>query len=358
MNRLWIRLSGAFALVVLVVMLIFSVMMRQTSGVWGDNSDVPPEVQAYFQELEREQPPIWGVTAVLVMVGTVAIIAGAWMSHTLTAPLSELEDAAEAIGQQNLSQRVSVKGSTEIKAVAIRFNEMAEQLEKEETLRSNLLADVAHELRNPLHILRGNLQAILDDVYPLSKEEIARLLDQTRHLTTLVDDLHDLAQAEAQQLSLLKRETDMATLVKETAVTFKPFAKNKNISLRVELLGATPHMVVDAARIRQAVHNLLNNALRHTPEGGMVTVQVEQVAEELQIRVQDSGAGIAPEQLPYVFERFYRTDSARSRDKGGTGLGLAIVKAIAEAHEGWVTAVSDGTGKGSQFDLYLPVDRN
>jgi signal transduction histidine kinase len=248
-----------------------------------------------------------------------------------------------------------VHGSQELQAAATAFNQMAEQLEQAETLRRNLLADVAHELRGPLHLLQGNLQAVLDDVYPLNKEEIARLFDQTCHLTRLVDDLHELAQAEAHRVSLHKQATDPAALVKETADLFRPELEAHEIALRVELLGALPIVEIDGARIRQVVHNLLSNALRHTPPGGEITVSVEHRQETLQISVRDSGEGIEPQHLPYVFDRFYRTDSGRSREKGGVGLGLAIVKAIVESHDGQVTVTSSGIGKGSTFTVALPV---
>jgi signal transduction histidine kinase len=230
---------------------------------------------------------------------------------------------------------------------------MAAQLETAEMLRQNLLADVAHELRHPVHVLNGNLQAILDDVYPLSKEEIARLVDQTQHLTALINDLHELAQAEAQQLPMHKQPTDVAQLVKDVTAVFKPAAAAKQIDLQVELLGAIPTLDMDASRMRQVLHNLLDNALRHTPGNGRIRITVEQAKAGLQIRVADSGTGIKPEDLPHVFDRFYRTDSARSREGGSAGLGLAIVRAIIEAQGGSVTAASPGLDQGSVFTLTL-----
>jgi signal transduction histidine kinase len=146
----------------------------------------------------------------------------------------------------------------------------------------------------------------------------------------------------------------MADLVKETAVSFKPVAAAKHVSLKVELLGATPYATVDSGRLRQAIHNLLTNALRHTPEGGKIRVTVEQSEETVHIIVKDSGSGIEPAHLPYVFDRFYRIDSARSRDKGGTGLGLAITKAIIEAHGGEISADSPGKNLGATFEIRLP----
>jgi signal transduction histidine kinase len=265
-----------------------------------------------------------------------------------------LEEGAQAITARDLSHRVPVQGSREIRAVADSFNQMAQRLETAESLRQNLLADVAHELRHPVHILKGNLQAILDDVYPLNKEEIARLVDQTQHLTALINDLHELAQAEAQQLPLHKQATDIAQLVKDVTAVFKPAAAAKQIELQVALLGAMPTIEVDTARMRQVLHNLLDNALRHTPGNGRVHITVEQTEAGLQIKVADSGAGIEPEALPHVFDRFYRTDSARSREQGSAGLGLAIVRAIVESHGGSVTVISPGLHQGSTFILTLP----
>jgi two-component system sensor histidine kinase BaeS len=354
MNRLWVRLSLAFAAVFIVAVFSIAVTIRLTNAVVTDPvTNPPPEVEAYFKRLRSEQP--WpGVTTMLGIVAVVAIGAGIWMSRRVTAPLAELEQAAQAVGQQDFSPRVSVHGSREMVAVATAFNEMAAQLEQAETLRHNLLADVAHELRHPVHVLQGSLQAILDDVYPLNKEEIARLSDQTHHLAVLVNDLHILAQAEAQKLPLLKKITNIAALVKETVAAFEPLVVAKNIAVRVELLGTMPDLAVDRARLRQAIHNLLDNALRHTPEGGAITVSVEQVQDAVKVRVHDTGEGIAAEQLPHVFDRFYRTDQARDHDRGGAGLGLAIVKANVEAHGGTVTATSPGVGRGSTFTISLP----
>lgn len=355
MNRLWMRLSLVFTAVVIVAIIGIFISFRLNNVALTDpNNPPPPEVIAYFEEFGRRRV-LPDVTSTLIVIGTVAIIAGVWMSRSLTAPLSELEEAAQAIARNDLSYRVRVHGSQEMVAVGAAFNEMAAQLEKEETLRQNLLADVAHELRHPLHILQGNLQAILDDVYPLNKEEIARLHNQTHHLSVLVEDLHLLAQAEARQLTLHKQKTDIATLVKETVISFKPMAADKNISLKVELLGTMPEWPVDQVRFQQALYNLLDNALYHTPENGLVTVQMEKMPQNLQIRVIDNGEGLPPEQLPHVFDRFYRTDAARNREKGSAGLGLAIVKAIVEAHGGMVTAVSPGKDQGSTFTISLPA---
>lgn len=356
MNRLWVRLSLAFGIVVILVSLVFGI----TARIFFEENMAPqpemqPEVRAYLRQLRQEGSP-FNMTTVIIVVGGVAIGAGIMMSRTLTSPMKELGEAAQAIGRQDLSRRISVSGTDEVQAMASRFNEMAQQLEQAESLRNNLLADVAHELRNPLHVLQGNLQAILDGVYNLSNEEIVRLSDQTHHLTTLVDDLYILAQAEAHQLPLYQQKTDVAQLVKESADAYRPLASANDITLRVELLGTIPSLEVDADRLRQVINNLLNNALRHSPKGGEILVTVEQKQKQLSISVKDNGSGIDPDHLEHVFERFYRTDSARSRDRGGTGLGLAIVKAIVEAHGGHVSAQSLGLGRGSVFAVSLPAN--
>lgn len=366
MNRLWVRSSLIVTGVILMMIsLPFLFQLGVRTGLFPvPQSEMPAQVRRILETLPPEtvadfrtfvqQELMLLFTRGIVAAAIIGIVAGAWLSHTLAAPLQRLEEGAQAIAARDLSHRVPLQGSREIRAVADSFNQMAARLETAETLRQNLLADVAHELRHPVHVLKGNLQAILDDVYPLDKEEIARLVEQTHHLTTLINDLHELAQAEAQQLPLHKQPTDVAQLVKDVTAVFKPAAAARQIDLQVELLGAIPTLDVDASRMRQVLHNLLDNALRHTPENGRVRVIVEQTAAGLQIQVADSGAGIKPDDLPHVFDRFYRADSARSREQGSAGLGLAIVRAIVEAHGGSVAVASPGLNRGSEFTLTFP----
>ncbi len=296
---------------------------------------------------------------VLLTVASIAgvggVIFGVVMSRTLTAPLNKLSEAARAIAGRDLSQRVEEKGSTELKAVARSFNEMVAALEQAEGLRRNLLADVAHELRTPLAVLQGNLRAILDEVYPLDQNEMARLYEHTRFLSRLVNDLHELAQAEAGQLPFNLQETDLAQLARATVESFRPGADEKSVTLTTDLSAGTPTISVDPARLTQVLQNLLANALRHTPTGGAIALRLEAHAESLHLTVSDTGDGIPREHLPYIFDRFYRTDSARSRDNGGAGLGLAIARAIVEAHGGRITVTSTGVpGRGSTFTIQLP----
>jgi len=297
-----------------------------------------------------------GLLTLALIVGVIGVLSGVLMSRSLTAPLSRLTEAARAIGARNLSRRVKEEGTTEVAELARAFNEMAAALEQNEKLRRNLVADVAHELRTPLSVLQGNLLALLDDVYPMEKPEVARLYDQTRLLGRLVDDLHELSQAEANQLALNLQPVQLGDLVDTTVATFRSLAEEAHVTLTVEVPPHLPPLLADNARLSQVLHNLLNNALVHTPEGGRITIRADHRNDLLRLSVQDTGDGISPEHLPYIFERFYRADRARSRNTGGTGLGLAIVKAIVEAHGGRVTVLSEGKpGQGSLFTVEIPL---
>lgn len=364
MNRLWVRFSLIILGVILFVIISPFLFRGLIFRVFGPEVT---ETERLFPELLESLPPetteriiqflladlLASLTAYIVVSAAAALLVGIWVGRTLTRPLQQLENAANAIKSGELNQNVPVQGSREMVAMATAFNEMAAQLSQAESLRKNLLADVAHELRHPIHILQGNLQAILDDVYPLSKEEIVRLADQTQHLTRLVQDLHDLSQAEAHQLPLQRQEMDIADVVKDAAATYKPLALGRQLDLHVELLGAIPTIQGDPARLRQVMLNLLDNALRHTPDEGKVLVTVQKQNGRLQVQVKDNGSGISPEHLPFVFDRFYKLD--RGRERSGTGLGLAIAKAVVEAHGGEITVQSGGTGPGATFTLYLPL---
>ena len=292
---------------------------------------------------------------VLLIGGVLAIGFGVHVSRRLSAPLTRLVNGTQAIAKRNLSFRVSERGSTEMREVSNSFNRMAAALEDAETLRRSMLNDIAHELRTPLSVLEGNLRAILDDVYPLEKEEIARLYDQTLHLHRLVDDLRLVAQAEARQLPLHRIPRDLTVLLAEVAELFSPLAGEKNISLDTSLPRAPVLAAVDRVRFAQTLQNLLTNALQHTPAGGVIALSLRAEEETATIAVADNGDGIASEDIANVFDRFYRVDKNRARDTGGVGLGLAIAQALVEAHDGKIDAASAGVGQGSTFTIRLPL---
>jgi signal transduction histidine kinase len=302
---------------------------------------------------------LWSrITRVLVVfitaVGFVSVLFGIWTSRTLTAPLARLAQAAQVLGINKQVTPVKVEGSTEVRELAITFNEMTQRLAQSEKSRNAMVADVAHELRTPLSVLRGNLQAILEDIYPLSKAEVSKLYSQTEVLSRLVHDLHELSQADAAQLPMTMRIVDVRDVIREQFETFTIVAEQHDLTLS-STLPATPLLVrADRTRLAQVLSNLLSNAMAHTPAGGKVEVIAERAADEVHIRVRDSGEGIPAAHLPLIFERFYRADPSRSRESGGAGLGLAIAKAIMTAHGGTITVTSVGIpGQGSTFSVAL-----
>jgi signal transduction histidine kinase len=275
----------------------------------------------------------------------------------VTRPISDLVHAARAIGGRDLHYRVKSEGSQEQQDLAQSFNRMAEELERAETVRRNLMADVAHELRTPLTILDGNLRAMLDGVRPLDEAGIAALMEETHHLNRLVEDLRLLSQAEAEKLTLFRTPVDLEDLVQETIAHFSPLAGEQGVVLNVGLDRDLQHPALDSDRILQVLHNLVANALAHTPRGGRITVTARRADHPRGIRVavEDDGEGIAPEALAHMFERFYLAGSLPASDRRGAGLGLAIVKALVEAHGGAVSAESGGTWQGSTFTVELPI---
>lgn len=346
MRRLWVQLSLLISSLLLAGIVSTALLVVVV--------DFEP---AGDRAVDNAAPTAAGISlrlaAVVTLVTSVSVIVGVVVSRRISAPITQLAEAAQRIGAGALHTRVEGGGSRELVALADAFNTMAGELQRAEAQRANLMADVSHELRTPLTALEGNLRAALDRVYALDEAEIADLYGQTQHLIRLVNDLRELALAEARQLPLHKQPTDLSALIDETMRVFAPLAEEGGVEL-AQQLERLPTLPVDAARIRQVLHNLLANALRHTPPAGRVTVVGRLDHDAVYLAVQDTGAGLEADQLQLVFDRFYRGDRSRSRDTGGTGLGLAIVKAIIEAHDGRIVATSHGVGQGSTFAFYLP----
>lgn len=284
-----------------------------------------------------------------------AIVLALGLSRFISKPLAQLTDAARAVAAGDMTQRVPQGGPQEVAELGAAFNQMIQALAHAETLRRNLVADVAHELRTPLTVIQGNLQAILDGVFPLEMQEVATIYDETRLLSRLVNDLRDLAQAEAGQLSLARVATDLPQLIQGTLAGFIPAATEREIDVAVHIPERLPPVDVDPDRIRQVLRNLLDNALRHTPRGGRISVTCTKGPPGfVTVAVSDTGTGIDPDDLPHVFDRFWRADRSRARDTGGAGLGLAICKHLVEAHGGTIRAEST-PGQGATFSFTLPV---
>jgi two-component system, OmpR family, sensor kinase len=291
--------------------------------------------------------------AALIASGIGAVL-GLLFSRTLTRPLNRLAAAARAIAAKDLTQRVKPGGTVEVANVTHAFNDMAASLQKAEQLRRSLVADVAHELRTPLSVMQGTLTAQLDGVFPLDLSETAKLYDETRLLSRLVDDLRELAQVEAGQLQLNIGAIDLKRVITATVGAFDGVAGEKEVSLGDESARQLPKVKADAERVAQVLRVLISNALRHTPPNGTITIQSAMFADCVEVSVHDTGDGIAPDELPYVFDRFWRGDKSRARETGGSGLGLAIAKQLIEAQDGSI-GVESAVGQGSRFWFRLPI---
>ena len=287
-------------------------------------------------------------------VGAFALAVSLGLSRLISRPVVNLTAATRAVAAGDLSVRVPTPYPGEIGELAAAFNDMAQGLARADELRRNMTADVAHELRTPLSVIRGKLEGVLDGVYPATPEHLAPILEQTQLLTHLVEDLHLLALAEAGQLPLEKRPMDVGDLLRDAQVNFSPQADDRGVTLALNLPAALPKVVADWRRVAQVLGNLLTNALHHTPEGGCVTLSAAASGGWVEVSVADTGTGVPPEDLPYIFERFWRRDKSRSRAGGGSGLGLAIAKQLVELHSGTI-GVESNPGKGSRFHFTLPL---
>lgn len=294
------------------------------------------------------------ITAGLVS-GGLALILALFLATRLIRPVRALTTAAERIAEGDLTQQVEVKGQDELARLGQTFNVMAGTLLQAQESRRAMTADIAHELRNPLAVQRANLEAMQDGVYPLTPENLQPVLEQNLLLTRIVEDLRTLALAESGQMPLERTEIDFTGLIRRLVDRFQPQAARRSIGFKFQSCSECPAIQADPGRLEQIVGNLLSNALRYTPEAGIVELAVSRDRTDLILTVRDHGPGISPESLPLVFERFYRADKARSREEGGTGLGLAIARQLAEAHGGSLSAENHPMG-GALFRLRLPVE--
>ena len=270
-------------------------------------------------------------------------------------PLVNVMTAADAVADGDLSVRVPEDAQGELNRLARSFNRMTEELERSDQRRRNLTADVAHELRTPLHVIQGNLEGVLDGVYEPTAEHIEATLEETQTLARLVDDLRTLSLAEGGQLPLVQEMVDIPDLLADIETSFGGQAESNGIDLVVKIEGDPSALIVpgDAGRLDQVFSNLVVNALRHTPTGGSILLQAQPNGNGVEIRVQDSGEGIPSEDLPYIFDRFWRGDRSRTHaDGSGGGLGLAIARQLVQAHGGTI-AVESEVGVGTEFVVGL-----
>ncbi|MGB1250828.1 MAG: sensor histidine kinase [Candidatus Promineifilaceae bacterium] len=365
MNRLWVRLSlvytGVMCFVVLLLLIMFLILPDDEPQNVNDfdNSPLTSEQIEALTVLRRtgltEEIVQRLFSAQLILFSMVTIIFGVLgsilLSYRMTRPLAALEAAATKVGQRDLSYRVEASGTDEMVALANAFNGMAGELESAEIRRQNLLADVSHELRTPLTVLQGNLRAALDNITVLDLPQIAKLYDHTRQLNHLITDLHDLAQAEANRLSLNIETVNLSHLVTQAGELFTPLAKDHNIDIDINV-PETLYVAGDQARLMQVLQNLIANAIRYAKSNIQLTLSTTN--EMIILSIVDDGSGIEPAHLAHIFDRFYRVDNSRTRQTGGTGLGLTIVKSLVEGHGGTISATS-AIGHGTTMTLSFPV---
>ena len=297
------------------------------------------------------------LNTILVAVGIsgfLAMVAGTLLFWQITRPLAQLRDAAAQVAAGKLDTRVRVKSKDEVGQVGIAFNHMAGELQRQEGLRKQMVADIAHELRTPLTVMQANLEAMLDELLPTSPAELDGIHNEVIRVSRLVEDLRLLSLADAGELQLYTGPIDANALVENAVRRLKPQAEAHGVLLGASLSSQPVPITGDEDKLQQVLANLIANALRFTPAGKRVEVSTQANRQQVMLRVADEGPGIDPADLPDLFERFYKGDRSRSRNASGSGLGLSIVKQLVELHGGQVQAALP-KGGGLQITIFLPL---
>jgi signal transduction histidine kinase len=276
------------------------------------------------------------------------------IARRISQPIQALNLAVTKLGKGDFSQRVQIKDRSEIGELSNTFNKMADSLEHLENLRRQITTDVAHELRTPVSNIRGQLEAIQDKLLKPDPKSIGSLHEETMLLSRLIDDLQDLTLVESGKLNMIKQPEDVKAIIFQAFDVMQSRAQSSGLSIKMDVPEELPLCMIDQHRISQVLKNLIANAIIHTPKGGTITVSARKLDNWIEISVTDTGHGISQEDLPNIFERFYRADKSRTRETGGTGLGLTITRRLVEAHGGEINVDSE-PGKGSRFYFTIPV---
>lgn len=298
-------------------------------------------------------------TALLFALGggfSVALVLGALFARSYMKPLKELTIATQEIARGTTHEPVEVRTKDEIGVLTGSFNQMAAELERSKQSRRQMTADIAHELRSPLGILTGYLEAFQGGDLQPSPDRMKTMFAEAKHLELLVEDLRLLALADAGELPLALEMVQTGDLLRQSKEAYAQAGKDAQVELKVAVTEALPVVALDPNRMKQVLNNLIRNALRYTPAGGSITLSARRLDKQIEIRVQDTGTGIDPKALPHIFDRFYKADPSRTNHLETSGLGLAIVKSVVEAHRGKITATSE-KGVGTTFFICLPLSR-
>ena len=331
-RRRYQRRMGCFALMALTILASLGALV-----VW-----------AFSQVLQTSAATvIAGVIVLLVLLGVMRMLARTFQGTA--GPIADLMAAASRVEAGDFGARVREEGPPDVRRLARAFNAMSTRLQRDADERRQLLADVSHELRTPLSVIQGNVEGVLDGLYPADRQHMEPILEEIQLLERLVDDLRTLSLSETGELRLHREPTDMAQLVTEVAAAFAARAEAAGLTLRTDVPADLPALELDATRLRQVLGNLLANALRFTAAGGDIAVVASVVGSWMTLEVRDTGRGISADALPHVFDRFYR-----SGDSAGSGLGLPIARSLVEAHGGHIEALSP-PGGGTTIRVSLPL---
>lgn len=284
----------------------------------------------------------------------IALLLGVFLSRTISRPIRELTQATHAIAQGDLRQQVNVRSRDELGELAQAFNKMSFELSRSVNARKQMTADIAHELRTPLSLILGHAEAVHDSVLQPTRENFEIIREEATRLEHLVDDLRTLSLADAGELSIQTQAISPTRLLEEVATLYRFQTQTKELDLQLDISSSLPDIEVDPGRITQVLTNILDNAMRHTPANGRITLAASQTSDGVALSIRDSGPGLPADDLERIFDRFYRTDESRARIDGGSGLGLAIAKSIVTAHGGQIRAESE-QGKGLTVIITLPV---
>jgi signal transduction histidine kinase len=304
-------------------------------------------VAAIISSITGGAPPAFSLVIGIILL-LLILNGGARGFRRLSTPVHELVDAAERIEAGDYSARVRARGPREIRSLSNAFNAMGARLERSETERRRLLADVTHELRTPLAVIQGNIEALIDGVHPADEAHFRAILDETQVLSRLIDDLRIISIAEAGALALHREPTDVAELARDVVASFDAAAGSQGVRLSTQVTMGVTTADIDPIRVREILSNVIANALRYTPRDGSIEVTVTPFDSDISVSVHDTGPGIPPDVLPRVFERF-----TRSPESPGAGLGLAIAKSLVTAHGGTIIAQS-APGMGTTIRFSVP----
>ncbi len=322
----------------------------------GNNQQMISELFSQYKKAVFE-----AVTYATLAALVAAVLASFFISRQVVTPTLRMMNLSHRIAEGEYEERLSLPGGEqagqidELGQLALSFNQMADKLEKTETMRRELIGDVTHELRTPLTAVKGYLEGLMDGVLPAEPKTFQQIHSEIDRLQSLVNDLQELSRVEAGAFQLRLMPVSPASLIERIQSTLGRQFEDKNIQLEISVESNLPEILVDKDRIIQVLTNLVGNALQYTPSGGKVTLLVRRERSEMLFSVKDNGIGISVEQIPFIFNRFYRTDKSRTRASGGSGIGLTIAKALVQAHQGKIWAESSGEGKGSIFSFLIPL---